>query len=97
MSKNRKAGQRALKIESSNGLWMRVYHRNDKTCYLCNFCPMGCNGMLPKLERLLSIEEVALFQEVGMAFIITKTCRGVPVVDLTELLNSMNISENIKN
>lgn len=75
---------------SVNGFWMRVYHRDDKTCYLCNFCPMGCNGLLQKLERLLDIEEVSLFQEVDMAFIITNRNRGVPVYDLSEFLNSIN-------
>jgi hypothetical protein len=90
-----KSRQKALKIDGGNGLWMRVYHRKDKTCYLCNFCPMGCNGLLPKLEQLLNIEEVAMFQEVDMAFIITSKGRGVPVVDLADFLNSI-INQNIK-
>lgn len=81
---------------SVNGFWMRVYHRDDKTCYLCNFCPMGCNGLLQKLEALLDIEEVAMFQEVDMAFIITNRNRGVPVYDLSEFLNSIKKRENCK-
>lgn len=94
MKMKRKSWQKALRLDGTNGLWMRVYQRKDKTCYLCNFCPMGCNGLLPKLERLLNIEEVALFQDVNMAFIITKTCKGVPVVGLTDFLNSINTCEN---
>lgn len=80
------------RIISANGFWMRVYHRDDKICYLCNFCPMGCNGLLQKLEGLLDIEEVAMFQEVDMAFIITNRNRGVPVYDLSEFLNSIKFS-----
>ena len=74
---------------SSNGHWMRVYHRGERTCYLCNFCPTGSNGMLTKLERLLDIEEVAMFQAVDMAFIVTKRKSGVPVYDLSEFLASI--------
>ena len=77
---------------SANGFWMRVYHRDDKTCYLCNFCPMGCNGLLQNLEGILDIEEVAMFQEVDMAFIITHRNRGVPVYDLMEFLNSIRFT-----
>ena len=77
---------------SANGFWMRVYHRDDKTCYLCNFCPMGCNGLLQKLEKLLDIDEVAMFQDVNMAFIITHQSRGVPVYDLMEFLNSIRLT-----
>ena len=50
---------------------------------------MGCNGLLPKLERLLDIEEVSMYQEVDMAFIIAKRGRGVPVYDLSDFLNSI--------
>ena len=71
---------------------MRVYHRKGYICYLCNFCPMGCNGLLPKLESLLDIEEVAMFQEVDMAFIITNRNKGVPVYDLLEFLNSIRFT-----
>ena len=78
----------------TNGYWIRVYHRGGYTCYLCNFCPMGCNGLLPKLERIIRIEEVALFQDVNMAFVITRKGRGVPVSDMSEFLNSINTSEN---
>ena len=53
---------------------------------------MGCNGLLQKLEGILDIEEVAMFQEVDMAFIITNRNRGVPVYDLSEFLNSINFS-----
>ncbi len=92
MSKNvSKGGNFSIKI-AANGLWMRVYHRDDKTCYLCNFCPMGCNGLLQKLERLLDIEEVAMFQEVDMAFIITNRKGGVPVYDLKEFPNSIRFT-----
>lgn len=71
--------------------WMRAYHRDDKTCYLCNFCPTGANGVLTKLERLLDIEEVALFQDVDMAFIVTNKKPGIPVYDLSEVLTHIHI------
>lgn len=94
MSKQTCTDRNQSRMISANGFWMRVYHRDDKTCYLCNFCPMGCNGLLQKLESLLDIEEVALFQEVDMAFIITNRNRGVPVYDLSKFLNSIDVNEN---
>lgn len=92
MSKSVSKGGNFSRMISANGYWMRVYHRDDKTCYLCNFCPMGCNGLLPKLESLLDIEEVAMFREVGMAFIITNRNKGVPVYDLLEFLNQIQLT-----
>ena len=76
---------------SAGRFWMRAYHCGDKTCYLCNFCPTGKNGLLPRLERLLDIEEVAIFQDVGMAFIVTNKVKGVPVYDLSEFLNKIAV------
>ena len=87
MKKLVQTGECRTRVLSAHGFWMRIYHRNDKTCYLCSFCPTGQNGLLPKLERLLDIEEVAMFQEVGMAFIVTNRTKGVPVYDLSEFLN----------
>lgn len=51
---------------------------------------MGCNGLLPKLERIISVEQISMFQDVDMAFIIAKKEKGVPVVDLTDFLNQIN-------
>lgn len=92
MSKRVSKDGNQSRMISANGFWMRVYHRDDKTCYLCNFCPMGCNGLLQELEKLLDIDEVAMFQEVNMAFIITHRNRGVPVYDLMEFLNSIRLT-----
>lgn len=89
MSRRRKDEGCPSRMISANGFWMRVYHRGDKTCYLCNFCPMGCNGLLPKLERLLDIVEVTTFDDVDMAFIVTNRKRGVPVYDLSEFLGQI--------
>ena len=92
MSKRVSKDGNQSRMISANGFWMRVYHRDDKTCYLCNFCPMGCNGLLKKLEKLLDIDEVAMFQEVNMAFIITHRNKGVPVYDLMEFLSSIKLT-----
>ncbi len=92
MSKRVSKDGNQSRMISANGFWMRVYYRDVKTCYLCNFCPMGCNGLLQKLEKLLDIDEVAMFQEVDMAFIVTHRNRGVPANDLTEFLNSIRFT-----
>ncbi|MBR1787659.1 MAG: hypothetical protein IJ762_04145 [Bacteroidaceae bacterium] len=84
-------GKNTSQMISAGKFWMRAYHRGDKTCYLCNFCPTGKNGLLPKLEHLLDIEEVAMFPEVEMAFIVTNKVKGVPVYDLSEFLNKIAV------
>lgn len=54
-----------------------------------NFVPTAENGLLKKLEEIISIREVSKYQDAGMSVIVSDRKAGIRVHDLIEVLNDI--------
>ena len=89
----------SIYLEGHNTLqqkfWCRVYHRGKYDVYITNFVPTAENGLLPKLEKVISIREISRWQDVGMSVIIADRKSGIRVHDIIEFLNEIAYTGNL--